>query len=117
MTKILFLCLSVLSLSSFATNLPCDISGTWKHSLKEAWLDVDLVNQQITVKTHVTNPNAEGLVVIKGLLENSELEPRWSGKMYDASVNGYIDVQLTSSRCKQLIVSDNSVEILKLIRE
>ncbi len=97
--------------SSFADDNQCDISGVWKHADKPAWLEVNLTTKTVLVKSHLDNPKANGLTVIKNL------KPNWSGEMYNASTDSYVAVKLAFNGCKQLIVTNDSENILTLNRE
>ncbi|NQZ83240.1 MAG: hypothetical protein HRT52_19725 [Colwellia sp.] len=109
--KYLIPVLVTLSFSCFAQDTHCEISGTWKHADKNAWLEVDLSTKTVNVKSHLDNPQANGLTVIKNL------KPKWSGEMYNASTGGYVSVRLAFNGCEQLNVTDNGVNILTLNRE
>jgi hypothetical protein len=109
--KYLILALVISSSSSFAQDTKCEISGTWKHADKNAWLEINLTTKTVNVKSHLDNPKANGLTVIKNL------KPNWSGQMYNASTGGYVPVRLTFNSCEQLKVTDNGVNILTLNRE
>jgi hypothetical protein len=109
--KYLISALVISSSSSFAQNTKCEISGTWKHADKNAWLEINLTTKTVNVKSHLDNPKANGLTVIKNL------KPNWSGQMYNASTGGYVPVRLTFNSCEQLKVTDNGVNILTLNRE
>jgi len=109
--KHLITVLVISSSSCFAQDLHCEISGTWKHADKNAWLEVDLITKTVNVKSHLDNPKANGLTVIKNL------KPKWSGEMYNGSTGGYVSVKLAFNGCEQLKVTDNGVNILTLNRE
>lgn len=109
--KYFILALVILSSSCFAQDTHCDISGVWKHADKNAWLEVDLTAKKVVVKSHMDNPKANGLTVIKNL------KPKWTGEMYNASTGGYVSVKLTFNRCKQLKVTANNENILTLNRD
>ncbi|MCC2616866.1 hypothetical protein LJ739_11490 [Aestuariibacter halophilus] len=101
----------LISSGSYAQQAPCELSGTWKHADKNAWLEVDLAAKTVFVKSHLDNPDAEGLTVIQNL------KPAWSGDMYNASTGDFVPVQLTFHGCDQLSVTDNGVAIVTLLRE
>jgi hypothetical protein len=109
--KYLITALIISSSSCFAQDTHCEISGTWKHADKNAWLEVNLTTKTINVKSHLDNPKANGLTVIKNL------KPNWSGQMYNASTDGYVPVKLAFNSCEQLRVTNNGVNILTLNRE
>ena len=109
--KYLITVLAISSFSCFAQDTHCEISGTWKHADKNAWLDVDLTTKTVSVKSHLDNPKANGLTVIKNL------KPKWSGEMFNGSTGGYVVVKLTFNGCGQLKVTDNGINILTLNRE
>jgi hypothetical protein len=109
--KYLITALTIYSSSSFAQDTHCEISGTWKHADKNAWLEINLTTKTVNVKSHLDNPKANGLTVIKNL------KPNWSGQMYNASTGGFVPVQLAFNSCEQLKVTDNGVNILTLNRE
>lgn len=93
----------------------CDISGVWNHSAKPAELFVDLSKAEISVHTHDTNPKAIGLVVLKGI-EADKVSSTWSAKMYSAATDSFVNVQIKSKSCNQLMVNFEGEEILKLLR-
>jgi len=109
--KYLITALVISSSSSFAQDTQCEISGTWKHADKNAWLEINLTTKTVNVKSHLDNPKANGLTVIKNL------KPNWTGQMYNASTGGYVPVLLSFNSCEQLWVTDNGVNILTLNRE
>lgn len=109
--KHLITALMVFSSSSFAQDTKCEISGTWKHADKNAWLEINITTKTVKVKSHLDNPEANGLTVIKNL------KPGWSGQMYNASTGGYVLVQLDFNSCEQLNVTNKGVNILTLNRE
>ncbi|SEH88188.1 hypothetical protein SAMN05660691_01925 [Rheinheimera pacifica] len=91
-----------------------DISGTWKHTDKPAWLSVNTQTGVVTVQRHDKAPDAVGLTVIKDL---SAKPPIWHGKMYAAEQGDYIAVSLELKDNQTLIVVDaNAAEILRLTR-
>jgi hypothetical protein len=109
--KYLITALIIYSSGSFAQDTQCEISGIWKHADKNAWLEINLTTKTVNVKSHLDNPKANGLTVIKNL------KPNWSGQMYNASTGGFVPVQLVFNSCEQLKVTDNGVNILTLNRE
>lgn len=109
--RYLIIALIFSSVCSFAEDNQCEISGVWKHADKPAWLEVNLTTKTVLVKSHLDNPKANGLTVIKNL------KPNWSGEMYNASTDSYVAVKLAFNGCKQLIVTNDSENILTLNRE
>ncbi len=107
----LIACSVFLSANSFAENNHCKIAGIWKHADKQAWLEVSLITKTVTIKSHLDNPKANGLSVIKNLTAKR------TGLMYDASTDSYVPVKLAFNGCKQLEVTNNNVIILTLNRE
>lgn len=109
---------SILVTSLFSTEAngdQCDISGVWNHSAKPAKLNIDLSKAEISVLSHELNPKAIGLVVVKSLALGSTLSS-WNAKMYSAAEGSFVDVQITSTHCKQLRVSFRGEEVLRLLR-
>ena len=95
-----------------------DISGTWKHSDKPALLHVDVQTGRITVKSHDDNEDAAGLTVIKNLSKTAQSENVWTGEMYNGYTNNYVQVKITSSEPKILVIHDEKgVKVLTLIRQ
>jgi hypothetical protein len=108
---------SFLIISIFATEVKagCDISGIWDHSAKPAKLFVDLSKAEISVHSHDNNSKAIGLVVLKSI-EANKASSSWSAKMYSAAEDSFVNVQIKSKSCNQLMVSFEGEEILKLLR-
>ncbi len=105
----------IVSTESTALKSQCDIAGVWKHSEKEAWLNVDLEKGVIIVKSHASNPSAEGLTVIKSLAYTDQAN--WNGKMYDARSKNFVPVKISEGNCKELIVVMDGSDVLRLLRE
>lgn len=93
----------------------CNISGVWNHTAKPAKLFIDLAKGEISVHSHDKTPKSIGLVVLKSLKQSSA-ESSWEAKMYSATEDSFVDVQITSKGCNQLSVSFHGEEVLGLIR-
>lgn len=115
--KYLILVLTFIPHVAFAQSTSCVINGTWKHADKNAWLDVDLNTQTVKVTSHLDNPKANGLIVIKSLTQASGGKSKWLGKMYDASIDGFVPVKLALNGCSEVNISNNGTNILTLIKE
>ena len=115
--KYLILVLTFIPHVAFAQTSSCEIKGTWKHADKNAWLDVDLNSQTVKVMSHLDNPKANGLIVIKSLTQASGEKSKWLGQMYDASIDGFVPVKLAFNGCREVNVSNNGTNILTLTRE
>ncbi|MEW6997395.1 hypothetical protein AADZ86_06810 [Colwelliaceae bacterium BS250] len=119
--KIILLGLLFLSANSFAE---VQISGTWKHSQKPAWLELEFESGigSLSVKRHENNAKAAGLNVIKEIKRDVNQSSRWDGQMYSAAENGYVAVTLILINPSTIAVYESSDvnksdEILRLIRE
>ncbi|GAA0363083.1 hypothetical protein GCM10009092_29330 [Bowmanella denitrificans] len=108
---------SMLVASTFSAHAKgdCDISGIWNHSAKPAKLLIDLDKAEATVYSHDNNKKAIGLVVLKGVMPTSN-SSLWDAQMYSAADDSFVDVQITSKGCNQLIVSFDGAEVLGLVR-
>ncbi|WP_088331210.1 hypothetical protein [Lacimicrobium sp. SS2-24] len=114
----LFVLSAILIVTLFSTAAKadrCDISGIWNHSSKPAKLLVDLSNAEISVYSHENNEKAIGLIVLKNLKLGST-SSSWNAQMYSAAEDSFVDVQIKSKRCNQLMVSFNGEEVLGLFR-
>jgi len=107
--------LLIVSMFSAEAKSECDISGLWNHSAKPAKLFVNLSKGEISVHSHDNNAKAIGLIVLKGLVLDSNLTS-WNAKMYSAAEDSFVDVKITSNSCMQLTVSFNNEEVLGLLR-
>ncbi len=97
------------------TGANCDVSGVWKHADKPATLFIDLNAGEVLVQSHQGHPQSTGLVVIKNLELSSD--STWSAQMYSAEVDSYVTVNIiTSHNCRQMDVSYEDENILKLLR-
>ncbi|UJX27890.1 hypothetical protein L3Q70_18355 (plasmid) [Pseudoalteromonas sp. CF6-2] len=113
--KYLTIFLVTLPIASFADTSGCNISGTWKHADKNAWLELDLSSKTIKVKEHEDNPKANGYTVIKDIKLITELN--YSGYMYHAANDNYVAVELVHNNCKEIVVLYNKDKILTLHKE
>jgi hypothetical protein len=105
----------IVSIFSTEAKSECDISGIWNHSAKPAKLFVDLGAAEISVLSHDNNSKAIGLVVLKSL-ETGKTSSSWNAKMYSAAEDSFVDVQIKSKNCNQLMVSFKGEEVLRLLR-
>jgi hypothetical protein len=109
--------IAVMSFPVFSQS--CDLSGVWKHSEKEVSLMVDTKLKTIRVKHHSLNAGVEGLTVVKNLAADAGQPNLWSGDIYSADTNSFVPVQLSTSDCKILLITENvetKKEILRLFR-
>lgn len=86
----------------------CNISGVWKHSNKNAWLNFDLSGRKIVVHHNEGHPEVRGLTVIKNLKNKDE---NWHGDMYSSETNSYFPVVLKVSNCDQISVSKYEADV------
>jgi len=119
--KFFLLGLLFLSANSFADT---QISGTWKHTLKPAWLEINFESGvgSLTVKRHENNLKAAGLNVIKEIMADTNHVSQWHGQMYSAADNGYVAVTLMLINPTTIAVFESSDlnkshEILRNARE
>lgn len=100
--------------SAFVQGEAAQLDGIWKHADKEAWLALDLAASTLSVFEHQTNPDASGLVVIKQI--QAVGMGNWSGKMYSAATESFVEVMLFAVSEKVISITFNGEEILKLQR-
>ena len=93
----------------------CKISGIWNHSSKPAKLIFNSETAEVSVFSHDKNKSAIGSVVIKGI-KSDKVKNSWNAKMYSALEKTFVDVQMESEDCNQLLVYFQGEEVLKLIR-
>lgn len=98
------------------------IDGVWQHSQKPAWLNFQFDDGIgiARVFRHDNNEKAKGLMVLKSIEEIEGFATKWSGKMYAAHLNDFIDAELNLIQPNQLeitIKNGSESEILLLIRE
>ncbi|NMP33420.1 hypothetical protein HII17_17875 [Thalassotalea sp. M1531] len=123
------LCIYVLSITkSVAYHTALDISGSWKHSEKPAWIQINFTNNvgEAVVFDHKNNIKANGLTVINQITANSDNNAEhnfhWSAKMYSMANDNFVDVKLTLATDDTLIVfalNEHNAwyEVLKLHRQ
>ena len=93
----------------------CKVSGIWNHSSKPAKLIFDSETAEVSVYSHDKNKSAIGSVVIKAV-KSEKVKNSWNAMMYSAVENAFVDVQIQSEDCNQLLVYFQGEEVLKLIR-
>lgn len=116
MKKTLFSLLVCLSFIPPINAKSCDINGVWKHADKEAWLEINTTMKNIVVKNHQKNPSAEGLTVVKHLLKKPQTLNTWQGKIYDASTDSFVEIEIKTNKCEVLTINHNKLELFQLLR-
>lgn len=73
------------------------MEGVWRHSAKPAWLLFQFDNKvgKAIVYEHHLNRANQGLIVLKDIVATDKPGSQWSGKMYAADINGFINATLT----------------------
>ena len=72
--------------------------------------------KNIVVKNHQKNSSAEGLTVIKHLLKNPQILNTWQGKIYDASTDSFVGIEIKTNKCEILTINHNRLELYQLLK-
>lgn len=113
--KTLTLCLLTSLLTPQVLALPCDLSGIWQHTEKSAQLKVDVTQGEISVYSHLSNPAAEGQVVIKNLQISDEASVA-TAAMYHAEQDSFVKVDVFIANCNILTINHGNQTVLTLKR-
>ena len=94
------------------------ISGNWKHSSKPAVISFNLESGIASIKTHKLNKEAEGLTLIKEILQHASSDQEWVGNMFNGYKGMFEPVTIRYLKAKEIAVFNaKNEEVLRLFRE